>query len=357
MDTTSPIDSNVSLSSSSSDPSSSHDAVSALLCHTARGPPPPAVSASQIQMVNIRAHTLDLADNNYAQWRRFFDTVFGKFSLHHHVAAPGALLHDDPDWVMFDQSIVNWFYTTISNDMLKIVMQSDDDAFTVWNAIEGVFRDNRLTRAIYLEAEFRTLQQDDMTITQYCTRLKTLADQLRDVGQPVKEDNQVINMLRGLNPKYRHAISAITSHDPLPSFSRARSHLLLEEINKAQEEKQVAAQALYAGRGSASSSSAAGSDGAFATGFGRTKNGKKKGKPNQHSIGITTPQQRGPAPSPAQWQAGFNPWTGMVQAWPMPFRVPGAGLLGPRPGAPTQQAYTAHAHDASQGVPTLPSTP
>jgi hypothetical protein len=24
----------------------------------------------------------------------------------------------------------------------------------------------------------------------------------------------------------------------------------------------------------------------------------------------------------------------MVQAWPMPFRVPGAGVLGTRPGAP-----------------------
>lgn len=37
----------------------------------------------------------------------------------------------------------------------------------------------------------------------------------------------------------------------------------------------------------------------------------------------------------------------MVQAWPMPFRVLGAGVLGPRLGAPQQQAYLA-------GVPQLP---
>jgi hypothetical protein len=31
----------------------------------------------------------------------------------------------------------------------------------------------------------------------------------------------------------------------------------------------------------------------------------------------------------------------MVQAWPMSFHVPSAGVLGPRPGAPPQQAYIA----------------
>jgi hypothetical protein len=31
----------------------------------------------------------------------------------------------------------------------------------------------------------------------------------------------------------------------------------------------------------------------------------------------------------------------MVQAWPMPFRAPGAGVLGPRPGTIPHQAYFA----------------
>lgn len=37
----------------------------------------------------------------------------------------------------------------------------------------------------------------------------------------------------------------------------------------------------------------------------------------------------------------------MVQAWPMPWRAPAAGVLGPCPGTPPQQAYTAMQHQPS----------
>jgi hypothetical protein len=57
---------------------------------------------------------------------------------------------------------------------------------------------------VYLEAEFRTLQQGDMSITDYCARLKTLADNFHDVGHPVSEPSQVLNLLRGLNPRNHH---------------------------------------------------------------------------------------------------------------------------------------------------------
>jgi hypothetical protein len=68
-----------------------------------------------------------------------------------------------------------------------MVMQPEETAFDVWIAIEGLFRDNRATRVVYIEAEFHSLCQGDMSITVYCGRLKRLADNLRDVGQPVNE--------------------------------------------------------------------------------------------------------------------------------------------------------------------------
>jgi hypothetical protein len=50
-----------------------------------------------------------------------------------------------------------------------------------------------------------------MDITTYTGKLKQLADVLRDVGQPVRETSQVLNMLRGLSTKYRHAVPVITA--------------------------------------------------------------------------------------------------------------------------------------------------
>jgi len=35
---------------------------------------------------------------------------------------------------------------------------------------------------VYLETELRSLQQGDMSMTEYCTKLKRIADQLRDIG-------------------------------------------------------------------------------------------------------------------------------------------------------------------------------
>jgi hypothetical protein len=81
---------------------------------------------------------------------------------------------------------------------------------------------------------------------------------------------------------------------------------------------------------------------------GNTKGGKKgNGGSNSNSggntsSGATNGGGQGGSQQPFQWRPTFNPWTGMVQAWPMPFHAPGAGVLGPRPGFNPQQAmYTA----------------
>jgi hypothetical protein len=41
-----------------------------------------------------------------------------------------------------------------------------------------------MQRAVYLEVELRSMQQGDMSINTYCTKLKRLADLLRYIGHP-----------------------------------------------------------------------------------------------------------------------------------------------------------------------------
>ena len=57
-----------------------------------------------------------------------------------------------------------------------------------------------------------------MSINDYCTKLKRLADKLRDIGHPVSEPSQVLNLLRGLNPCYRYVKPVITSKYSPHSF-------------------------------------------------------------------------------------------------------------------------------------------
>jgi hypothetical protein len=138
-------------SSSSSSPPTSN------LAESSDGSPPQydvVVLPATIQSVNIRAHvpvTLDLTnDSNYSQLRRFFDTVFAKFALRHHVAARTPRRRRTPEWVMNDATTANWLYMTCSRELQNMVMQTPDEtAFDVWSAIEGLFRDNRATRALH----------------------------------------------------------------------------------------------------------------------------------------------------------------------------------------------------------------
>ncbi|CAN6247289.1 unnamed protein product [Urochloa humidicola] len=325
----------------------------------------PPAPAAVVQTVNIRSHvpvTLDIAEPNYTQWRCLFDSVLGKFGLTVHVSSPTLMEQRDAEWVMVDHSVVNWIYTTISKTVFDMVYKPRTTAFSVWAEIEGVFRDNELHRAVYDEAEFRSLRQGDMTMAAYTGRLKKLADKLRDVGHPVSESSQVLNLLRGLNPKYRYVKPVITSKSPPHTFRSACSYLLLEELNADNEVQMEADAAYYAGHrsdghaGQGDSSHKKPRNKKRGKGGGATSSNGGVGANAGGSSGSSGSGGSGAQPvSGLPWAAGYNPWTGLVQAWPMAFRAPGAGILGPRPPVAGQQAMTAQHQLDPPGPAATPS--
>ena len=193
-------------------------------------------AASAIQGISIRHHVpvvLDLEEGNYGQWRCFFNSTLGKFGLTGHVRSLTPSADRDGEWRMVDSCVANWILTTVSKGVFDIIRRDRTDAFSLWSAIASLFQDNELQRAVYLEAELRSLQQGDMLINDYCTKLKRLADQLADIGHPVSEPSQVLNLLRGLNPKFRYVKPVITAKFPPHTFMSARSFLMLEEVTHA----------------------------------------------------------------------------------------------------------------------------
>ncbi|XP_034580738.1 uncharacterized protein [Setaria viridis] len=202
--------------------------------------PPQPAPAAVLQTVNVRSHVpilLDFDAANYSQWHCFFDSVLGKFGLDDHVRSPTPLAQRTAEWRQIDSCLVNWIYTTIAKNVFDLVHKPRITTFSLWSDVEGHFRDNELERAVLLEAEFRSVQQGDLCVHDYCTKLKRLADQLRDVGHPVSEPSQVLNLLRGLSPKYRHVKPVIKSKSPPHTFRSAMSYLLLEEASDSHDAK------------------------------------------------------------------------------------------------------------------------
>ncbi|CAN6304202.1 unnamed protein product [Urochloa humidicola] len=267
----------------------------------------PPAPASVVQTINIRSHvsvTLDMADSNYCQWWCFFDTVLGKFGLTSHVTTLALMEQRDAEWTMINHSIVNWIYTTISKAIFDLVYKPRTTAFSVWSDIEGVFCDNELHRAVYDEAELRSLQQGDMSMMEYTSRLKKLADKLRDIGHPVSEPSQVLNLLRGLNPKYPYVKPVITSKSPPHTFRSACSYLLLEELNADQEAKMDADH----------SSGSSGSGDSESGGSRNKPRNKKRGKGGgggatgaSGSSGSGTPSFGANSPAGLPWTTSYIP--------------------------------------------------
>ncbi|KAK1602778.1 hypothetical protein QYE76_018575 [Lolium multiflorum] len=90
-------------------------------------------------------------------------------------------------WGRDDYTVLSWIYGSVSVDLLGIVMRPGATARVIWDAIENLFRDNKKHCAIQLEADLRNTPQGDLSISDYYVKLKTLADSLGDVDQPVSD--------------------------------------------------------------------------------------------------------------------------------------------------------------------------
>jgi hypothetical protein len=188
-------------------------------------PAPTPAPTPSTYATSIKLHvpiTLDLNASNYTPWRELFLVALGRYGLTSHVLADVGTSPSDTsptsDWGRDDYTVLSWIYGSVSPDLLGIVMRPGSSARMIWDAIENLFRDNKKHRAIQLEAEFRNTPQGDMSISDYCAKLKALADALMDVGQTISDENLVLTLLRGLNDSYAHLRSFLPFQVPFPSF-------------------------------------------------------------------------------------------------------------------------------------------
>jgi hypothetical protein len=130
-------------------------------------------------------------------------------------------------WVRLDSIVLTWIVGTISVD-LHSLLWNIPHARAAWLAIEGQFLGSAEARALRLDAAFRTFVQGDLSVSEYCRKMKTMADSLGDLGCPVEDRILVLNVLRGLSDRYTHLRSLIMRQRPFPTFLQVRDDLALE---------------------------------------------------------------------------------------------------------------------------------
>jgi hypothetical protein len=150
------------------------------------------------------------------------------YALADHVLSPVP----DPteDWLLMDEVVLSWIHGTLTAEIQDIVRVSDDTGHRIWGALEAQFLGNRQTRILYLENAFRQFAQGDLSVDEYCRQMKTMADTLRTLGAPITDESLVLNLLRGLSPRFDHVMPILIRMKPFPTFAEVKNDLLLEEL-------------------------------------------------------------------------------------------------------------------------------
>ncbi|XP_074314771.1 uncharacterized protein LOC141650330 [Silene latifolia] len=321
---------------------------------------------------NITNHIpvkLGMDNDQYPLWVALFTNHAKSNRVLHHIITPkvppkAPTTADELEmWETLDATVLQWIYSTITTELLETIVETESTAKEACDRLADIFQDNKNSCAVTLEQEFSHVEMADFSsVSANCQRLKSLADQLKNVGSPVSNSRLVLQLVSGLTPAYQNVGTIIRQRTPLPAFYQARSMLTLEEAGLAkQASTQGSSENLYS-QGNVDTD-AGSSKGAAAPGKGGRGNGsggKKKGNKSGKGKASTTPTSPTPAssvapqmPTAAHWPGGFGPWQWPPSPWgypPCPYpsgpwvrpqyasrNQQQAWVLGPRP----NQAYVA----------------
>ncbi|XP_074306505.1 uncharacterized protein LOC141641756 [Silene latifolia] len=195
-----------------------------------------------LAVTNIKNHVtvvLGMDNDQYPLWIALFTNYAKSNRVLHHIIKPKSGGPKTPTtdeakemWEVLDATVLQWIYATVNNDLLETIVEEDSTAMACWNRIRDIFLDNKHSRAVTLEQEFsHTAMSDFPNVSAYCQRLKSLADQLKNVGSPVIDTRLVLQLVSGLTEAYHGVGTLIRQATPLPPFYRARSMLTLEEAS------------------------------------------------------------------------------------------------------------------------------
>ncbi|XP_020190786.1 uncharacterized protein [Aegilops tauschii subsp. strangulata] len=207
--------------------------------------------AADVRNIHLTDHVpiiLSHTSTNYYAWKTYFNLLFREYNLRDHVEGLSNFFtgNHDANWLAIDATLIRWFFLTVSPDIFHTVVRDGDDAYTVWTKINGLFTDNKLQRIVFLQQEFFGCHQKDSTINAYCLRLKTLSDELNNVGFKVGDEILLLTLTAILNEDFGNAVSNLTLMAN-PTYERAVPYLRLEERRMKQLRTRAAHTARAAG--------------------------------------------------------------------------------------------------------------
>uniref|UniRef100_A0ACD5Z1H0 Uncharacterized protein n=1 Tax=Avena sativa TaxID=4498 RepID=A0ACD5Z1H0_AVESA len=299
-------------------------------------------SPSLVSFSGVVDEPLDLRHGSYGAWREALELQLEIYHVLDHIAADAVPHPEDREWHLKDLCVKRWLRSTLSADLRSMVSTPTSTARDIWAAVEAVFLNNGMARAMNLTEELQQLKQLDTPLSTYCARVKAISDALRDVGFPLASHVLILKLVRGLHRRHETVGKLIQDQAATITFAAVVDKLSMDEMQTA-----------------GSSSPSTGSTTALLS-VNRHGGQGTYGSPNTPS-----PNQGNQKHKRNNNHGGYNhnaasarPWTGYVQAWQLPFATPprpamAPGILGSRPPA-VASAFTSFSpvqYPGHYGVP------
>ncbi|XP_024035460.1 uncharacterized protein LOC112096270 [Citrus clementina] len=99
----------------------------------------------------------------------------------------------------------------------------------VWTTLANKFGARTRARILHLRTQIQTTKKGSFTIHDYYSRMKSMLNQLRAVGNNMTDDDFVMCVLARLGPEYDSIVTNINSMPESPSILEVYGMLLNQE--------------------------------------------------------------------------------------------------------------------------------
>ncbi|KAL5548409.1 hypothetical protein UlMin_003640 [Ulmus minor] len=104
-----------------------------------------------------------------------------------------------------------------------------NSSHSAWNALEKTFSSSSRARIIQLRLKLQSTKKCSLSMIDYVMKVKGAADSLAAIGEPISEQDQVMNLLGGLGSDYNAVVTAINIRDDKISIEAVHSMLFAFE--------------------------------------------------------------------------------------------------------------------------------
>ncbi|KAH1214237.1 hypothetical protein GmHk_14G042009 [Glycine max] len=143
--------------------------------------------------------------------------------------------------------VVSWLVHSVATSICQSILWMDN-AVDIWKDLKARYSQGDLLRISHLQHKLTSIKQGDMNITDYFTKLRTIWDELESYRPDLvctcaskcgcdalvevkkrKDQDRIMEFMRGLNDQYNHVRSNIIIMDPLPLINKALSYMAQQE--------------------------------------------------------------------------------------------------------------------------------